>query len=553
MKIGHLSGLVLKLMNGAYQTPLKSLLTQTVRRQIQIDQVLDELPPASADQTDFAKFNGQQNLSPASPLTADCTSPETAAQAETNIGLATLEKDDFRLTIGKIHQAYRQDLTDPVQLIDSILTKCESLSSLHNPIHALDAVNARQSAESSRERLQNGTARILEGIPVLVKEELAVAGLHCHQGARWPGRNAASQDAEIVSRLRAAGAIIIGTTVMTQFGLSPLGVNPDRQMPLNPHDENRLAGGSSTGSAVAVAMGLVPLAIGLDGGGSIRIPAALCGVFGLKPTFGRLPLSGHGFDTGSTMIHVGPIGSSTSDLIRFMAAVDAPFQTHYFAASKLPIKGKVIGIDEAEWDDCERSMAVSAMDSLKELERDGAILKSVKLPYRQQITTLGYMTIGLEIASALENLPLAVQAQLEPYVRLFLNQYRDFHAFDYLQAQRLRQSLRHATDQLMKSVDVLALPTTQCVAPVVNRQEMATSFVDIDLIERVIRYSFFANLMGLPAATLPVGINFEGLPVGLQIIGSPWAEQQVLQVLSAIEQCGGAMYIQPKTHYGQHW
>ncbi|HLM72480.1 MAG TPA: amidase, partial [Polyangiaceae bacterium] len=180
----------------------------------------------------------------------------------------------------------------------------------------------RADAAASTARYASGSPLgPLDGVPLLIKDEFDVRGMATRLGSQCEPTTPKERDSTVAERLRRAGAIIVCKTVMTEWGMSPLGVNQSSIMPHNPHNPLRAAGGSSTGSAVGVALGIAPIAAGADGGGSIRTPAALCGVFGIKPTFGRV--SRAGFAGGGSMAHAGPIGASTADLALFLDAVAA--------------------------------------------------------------------------------------------------------------------------------------------------------------------------------------------------------------------------------------
>ncbi|HSU41875.1 MAG TPA: amidase, partial [Polyangiaceae bacterium] len=182
--------------------------------------------------------------------------------------------------------AYGRRETTPLAVAGRALERASSFG-LRAPLHARDDARTFADARASTERFERGAPLgELDGVPLVVKEELNVAGYATRLGTSFMPGTPAREDAVFVARLRRAGAIVLGQTPMTEYGLSPLGVNAHRRMPRNAHDEARLAGGSSTGSAVAVALGLVPFGLGTDGGGSVRVPAAYNGVFGLKPTYG---------------------------------------------------------------------------------------------------------------------------------------------------------------------------------------------------------------------------------------------------------------------------
>ena len=267
-------------------------------------------------------------------------------------------------TSARIAAAYEKGELSPVKTVEKCLQYARDLAKRTPTIGPLTHDTgdvAREEARASEARYaKKRSLGPLDGVPVVVKEETAVKGLPCRGGTSFFGDEPAAQDATVVARLREAGAIVIGISVMTEFGMSPLGQNAQRAMPKNPHNDAYVAGGSSTGSGVAVATGLVPFAIGCDGGGSIRIPAAVNGVFGIKPTWGRVSRAGDVF-TGSSVAHLGPLASSTEDLARMLEVIGAPDPEDeetlrspaipagsLIAACKRGVRGLRIAVDETQ-------------------------------------------------------------------------------------------------------------------------------------------------------------------------------------------------------------
>src|ERR1019366_4704829 len=247
----------------------------------------------------------------------------------------------------------------------------------------------------------------LDGVCVAVKEEIDVKGLPRRFGTSFLPKDPCSADATIVRRLRDAGALIVGTTPMTEYGMTPMGFNPHRRMPRNPHDAGCVAGGSSTGSAVAVATGLVPIALGADGGGSIRIPSALTGVFGIKPTWGRVSRAGEA--AGGSVAHVGPIASSATDLARVLEIIGAPDPLDPETAYAPPIpKGSLVravgrgvgrikvGVCESEWADASAHVARAGKSAIGALEKEGAEIVPIRLDLARFAPACGYLAIALE-------------------------------------------------------------------------------------------------------------------------------------------------------------
>jgi Asp-tRNA(Asn)/Glu-tRNA(Gln) amidotransferase A subunit family amidase len=394
----------------------------------------------------------------------------------------------------------------------------------------------------------------------VVKEETSIAGFPVRLGTACLPSEPALADATIVARLRAAGAIVLGQSPMTEYGMSPLGVNPHRRMPRNPHRADRLAGGSSTGSGVAVAEGICPIAVGADGGGSIRIPACLSGVFGLKPTFGRV--SRHGDLFGGSMNHLGPIGASPLDLAVFLEIVgnpdpldpltrDAPeiAPGSLVRAVGRGVRGLRIGVLEDELDDAAPEVATSCRAALSALEHDGATLVPLRFEFGRHAAPIGYIIIAVETFSETRAVRLEHFDELGPDFQLLLSIVGALGVSDYADALRLRSGLRAAVANLLRDVDVLALPTTKTGAVKVDDAEMESGFLDPPSIDAVCRYAFLANLTGLPAITCPVGVDRDGMPTGFQIVGDAWDEATVLAVAAHLERLEVAAVKRPHVSF----
>jgi aspartyl-tRNA(Asn)/glutamyl-tRNA(Gln) amidotransferase subunit A len=549
MNVGRLSGPALKALLSLMRSPARGLAVRVVRSQLGIERAL-----ALREEDRGAMLHDGR------PLRA------RASAARDDAGLGIPAAATWQNTCESLRAAYRSGRLTPRDTVARALERARDLAQ-RSPglptLHLEDEASALAAAAESARRLNGGDARPLEGVVTVIKEELDVAGLPTGLGTTFLTAPALA-DATAVARLRAAGAIVLGQSPMTQFGLSPLGANPHRRMPRNAHDPSRLAGGSSTGSAVAVAAGVVPVALGFDGGGSIRIPAALNGVFGLKPTFGRVPTDGHGLHAGSSVVHAGPIGATPHDLALFLASACGASDADAASTAQPPlsaatciaalgrgVRGLRIGVDAAEWAAGDDHVVRPARAALAALEREGAILQPIAIPLASHAAAIGYLTIGLEMCTALRDLRLRHMGQMmEEYVQLFLMQTSAFSSTDYLDAQRLRSRLREQTAAALREVDVIALPTTNGTAPSVTEREMRHGFVDPAALDAISRYSYLGNVTGIPGGTAPVGAAPDGLPVGLQILGDAWDEPTVLQVLAHLQRIGVATPMRPATHDG---
>jgi aspartyl-tRNA(Asn)/glutamyl-tRNA(Gln) amidotransferase subunit A len=455
---------------------------------------------------------------------------------------------------------YEAGDTDPVAVTERAFAEARRLASATPSMRVLCA-EARESAlrdaEASAARWREGRPRgPLDGVPVPIKEEFDIEGHGARLGTDFVPERRDAGDSTPAARLRAAGAILLGHTPMTEMGMSPLGGNVNREMPRNAHAADRLAGGSSTGSGVAVASGLAPVALGVDGGGSIRIPAAYNGVFGIKPTFGRVSRFG---GPGGTMTLSGPIGASVRDLAVFLEAVSGADPedalTHGTPAVEAGtlvealgrgVAGLRIGVLDAEIDRAEPEVRAACREALDALEADGATVVSVRLPLAEHAPGLGYVTIGLETYTTLLDARRDHWHRMGPDLQLLCRLLSGFRSDDYLDAQCLRATLRHETAELLREVDVLALPTTATEAPLVTDLDMRVGFADTPALHAACRFAFLGNLTGLPGGTAPVGSGAAGLPVGLQIVGDAFDEATVLQVLAHLERTGVASVRAPR-------
>lgn len=526
-------------------TPAKHATAQVLRKQLGIDALRALGSDARADL----------------PFSLEPTSGRSDHRRESQrLGVPTV--GDWPRTVGGCRRALASGRVGPEELVRRAFFAADQLGARSpslDPLLDRDEALARDAARQSAERLARGELRgPLEGIPVAIKEEVHVAGLPTRVGTGFLPRTPAGEDSVPVRRLREAGAIVIGTTPMTEYGMSPLGGNVHRVMPRNAHRSDRLPGGSSSGSGVAVATGVVPLALGADGGGSIRIPAAYNGVFGIKPTFGRVPVVGHGVPGGSSVVHLGPIGASAHDLAVFLEAASGPdprdasslvqprLDPHELTeAIGRGVRGLRIGVDDDEWAAASAEVSAHGRAALEALEKEGAVLVSVGTRLGKHAAAIGYLTIGLEVLTNLAAVRRDHADEVGLDLQMFFANLETFRPDDYLDAQRLRAELRAEVALLLGAVDVLALPTTATTAPPITDADLTDGFVDPAALDAACRFAFLGNLTGCPAGTAPVGMDDGGLPIGLQIVGDAWDEAAVLQVLGHLERIGAAHVERP--------
>jgi aspartyl-tRNA(Asn)/glutamyl-tRNA(Gln) amidotransferase subunit A len=460
--------------------------------------------------------------------------------------------------------SYESQKVSPDSVAERSLAAVKALAHnrVLNILAAEDPARTRREAAAATERYRDKRAiGPLDGVPFLLKDELHIGGLPTRIGSRCEPEEPREHDATIVRRLKNAGAVFIAKTVMTEWGMSPLGQNTHFKMPHNAHHAERLPGGSSTGSAVGVALGIAPFAIGTDGGGSIRVPAALNGLFGLKPTFYRVSRNGDGL-LGSVG-HIGPIASNATDLARFLDAVASepdPHDPDTSAAAPPPaggfgarigagVRGMRIGVPQAEWAEADETVARRGRDALAALQKEGAELVDVSIPLAAVAAPIGYITIGCESFAGQMDHWNERRDLIADDLRLSYAVLSGLAASEFLDAQRLRAALRLEVARVLRDVDVIALPTTMTPAPELPVADRGQAFADTAAIDAMCRFVFLGNLTGLPAGTAPVGVDQDGLPVGLQIVGDAWAEDVVIGVLAHLERMEVASVPRPKASY----
>lgn len=452
-----------------------------------------------------------------------------------------------------LQTAYAAGTLSPVDVAEAIFARIDSGDfgpSRFSPFVAVDREGTLAAAEASAARWKAGEpAGPLDGIPVPVKDEYHVRGLPTRGGTSWRDQPV-DEDAFIVERMRKGGALVVGKAHCTENGLNPLGFNAHFDYPRNVHSDGHGAGGSSTGSAVAVGLGMAPVAISTDGGGSIRIPASLNGLYGLKPTLNRV---GRGGDIWlGTVGHTGPIGGSTTDLVDLMevtAALDPDDPFTEFApdwgqvertwrpALQRGVEGARIGVLTRMFDMADPAIATACMEALRALESAGAVLEDVDFPLLRIVNAVGPIVIAGEgMANAFDDIR-DHQEETGEELRLISALMQNISAQQYLRATRVRNQLRLDLAAVFGRFDLLGLPTTGRLAAPYPKSCDRREVADTTWTAAFTSMNFLGNLTGVPAGTAPVGMS-EGLPIGLQLMGDAWDEASVLAGLAAVERIG---------------
>ena len=455
-------------------------------------------------------------------------------------------------TAAQLRRAYEQGAITPVEVLQSIRHRVEQGDfgqATYDPFCCHDFDRALEAAQASAARYENGEALgPLDGIPLPMKDQHDIKGLPTRAGSAYL-KEVAKEDAHLTDVLRRAGALIYAKSHTTEWGMNPCGFCDHHSLPRNVYDEGFGAGGSSTGAGVAVSLGLAPVATGSDGGGSVRIPSAMSGIFGIKPSFIRIGRTGDFFGSSSVST-CGPLGASTTDLVDFLAVAateDDPADParrwgprqrnlgqRWRRAIGRGVEGCRIGIPRAEWEELDGPLQQPSMDALEALQKDGAQLVDVDLPLLKHAQAIGVLSIGMETLANLQDDFEEYGEQFSDELRLNLAMLRTIDASEFLAAQRTRTTLRHAVRDVLDDVDLLVLPTTQTTASDYPCSLDCTPLADDDAIRAMTRFAFLANITGLPAGSVPVGLD-QGLPFGVQFVGGAWDEASVIAAMAHAE------------------
>lgn len=431
----------------------------------------------------------------------------------------------------------------PVEVTESVLERIGMFNSSLNAYISVYADEAIESAKQAESEILRGQYRgPLHGIPVAFKDNIYVEGKTVTMGSKIYKEHIAGHDATVVTRLKDAGVIIVGKLNLNEFAIGMTGSNQHFGSCHNPWDLNRISGGSSSGSAVAVAADMVIAALGTDTGGSIRIPASLCGIVGLKPTFGLV--STHGvFPCAWTLDHVGPMTKTVKDAA-FMLEVIAEDKKIDFSKLEKPVytenlredlKEKVIGLyEDYIFSNIDSGVEKIICDGIETLQKLGAEVRTISIPSLKHTYYAATMTIWGELSTVhYDNLRQRIEEYGDEARRtLLLGEM--FSAVDYLQAQRVRKKMIEEFNNVFKNVDVVITPTLPFTAPEIGKDYALISGRKVKFYNQFHRFISFVNLVGLPSMTINCGFS-NGLPVGLQIIGNRKQEQKIIEVGYAFE------------------
>ena len=441
--------------------------------------------------------------------------------------------------------------TKAVSPVEVVRAHLDRIAAADGRLRAYITVCAEAAVEAARDAeravMARGPLGALHGVPVAVKDLCATAGVRTTGGSKILRDAVPTEDATVVARLRAAGAIVLGKLNMHEFAYGPEGLNDHYGHARNPWDaaQARIPGGSSSGSGVAVAAGLAAGALGSDTGGSIRIPAALCGITGIKPTYGRVSRAGV-LPLSWSMDHIGPMTRTAADSALMLGAIaghdpaDATTSARpvpsYLAALDGEVRGVRVGLLRSFFLETAAPEVRAAVESAAGvLARHGATVDEVRLDHLAELPAATMAIIGSE---ALAYHAEWVRTRAHEYQADVIERLR-MAAFvtgvQYVRAQQLRGLVRSEVDRVLTTHDVLLAPATPVTAPRVGEREVVLGSGRSDVRSALIRFTRPFNVSGHPACAVPCGFDGQGLPIGMQVIGRAFDEAMVLRVADAYQ------------------
>ncbi|XP_038705597.1 fatty acid amide hydrolase-like [Tripterygium wilfordii] len=527
-----------------------------------------EESPVYVPQHPFEELNEQEvkcidsNLSPPEKvrLAIDCL------DSTTEHVLNGSQPFFHRWTILDYSRAYSSGQVTPYMVAERLIAAIKD-SSCH-PMQMSFFINYNaedilKQATKSTIRYKNGQQiSALDGVPIAIKDEIDCLPYPTTGGTKWLHKfRSCEEDACCVKRLRLCGAIIVGKTNMHELGAGTSGINPHYGASRNPYDAGKITGGSSSGSAAVVSAGLCPVALGVDGGGSVRMPAALCGVVGLKPTFGRIPHSGV-LPLNWTVGMVGVLAGTIEDAFLVYAAISGELPSHQPSSlvhkAYFPLLGSKKLITDirlakyGEWfNDCSNEIKICCSSAVDQLcDHYGWKTVEVTIPEIEVMRLAHYVTIGSECTTSLSSYLEKLNISESGWdVRVALCVYGSFSSQEYIKAQKIRNRQMQFHNNIFAKADVIVAPTTGVTAYPILNDALKTGELDYINGAALVRYQISGNFLGLPAVTVPVGYDKNGLPIGLQFIGRPWSEPTLIHIAHAMQALRIREYRQPQVFY----
>ncbi|GGF94257.1 amidase [Paenibacillus abyssi] len=467
-----------------------------------------------------------------------------------------MSKELASKSIGELAPLIASKQLSPVELTQTVLKQAEAYNTEINAFIRIDSDLALESAKKAEAEIMDGSyIGPLHGIPMALKDIFALKGQVSTMGSKIHKDYVADYDATVVANLKEAGAIMTGTLNMHEYAWGGTTNNPHFGPCRNPWNTERIPGGSSGGSGAAVAADMTIASLGTDTAGSIRIPAAICGIVGLKPTHGRVSKYGC-FPLSWSLDHIGPMTKTVTDAAIVLQAIagydhndpttlDVPIPAYADFLTE-DIKGMVIGVEESYFfHNIDDEVAAAVRQGIETLKTLGAEIKIVSIPNLKHTMFAEYVTVLGESGAIHHNNLKLRPLDFGEDVRLSLGLAELPSAVDYVMAQQLRRKLILDFDEVFRSIDVLVTPTLPLVAPEIGADFSIVNGKQSPVTDDLIRLTSPSNLAGLPSLTVPCGFS-KGLPIGMQLIGKPFDDGTLLKVGYAFERTNDFRLQKPK-------
>lgn len=436
------------------------------------------------------------------------------------------------MTVRELGAQIRSKKLSCVELVQQTLADISSRESFHSLI-TLTAEQALAEAGERDTELSSGFDRgPFHGIPIAYKDLFYTRGIRTTGGSLIYKDFIPDHDATVVERLRDAGAVSIGKANLHEIAFGITSKNPHYGWVLNPLDRARIAGGSSGGSAALIAGKFLPMALGTDTGGSIRVPASFCGIVGLKPTYGRVSRSGV-LPLGFSLDHVGPLGSCVEDCALAMNII-ADERADFNLPAQSNLQGLRVGVPENFFfDKVSQGVSIAVHNAITALKKLGASLIDVQIPDMAQANAAARVVQLAETAAIYVN--HTDPSKFGDDVWALLEQGRIIMGHEYVNGQRIRALFRRDFDALWKRVDILATPTTPITAPLLEQETVSIDGDEENTRMATTRLVRSINFIGEPALSMPCGNGENAMPAGLQLISAPFSEAKLLLVAKTLE------------------